>query len=254
MNVTKILNRIGYQGPLDINLQVLQNLQHAFLYSVPFENLDIHAHVKISLDPDRFYEKIVINHRGGLCYENNALFYDLLSAIGFDVSFMAARMMIHGGISPGYSHMALRVVLDQDYLVDVGNGQSVRDPMPISGDVISRSEGIRYKVGRYANNEFALYYRTEESEWAPRFVFSTDVRRLDEFAVMNHYHQTSPESIFTKARLCTLPTENGRITLTDESLIITEDETVTTKDVESTVEMENILRDYFKIIVQISDY
>ena len=253
MDIEKILERIQYQGPRVVSLEVLGELMRAFLFSVPFENLDIHAHIKIILDPHRFYEKIVINHRGGFCYECNALFYELLRGLGFEVSIMAARMAIHETVSPGYSHMPLRVKLDQDYLVDVGNGQSVRDPMPIPGDVISRAEGIRYKVGRYNDNEFALYYRTENSDWAARFVFSTAPRGLDEFKVMCYYHQTSQESIFTKQRLCTLPTDNGRITLTDKNLLITEDGTETNKAVESKDELEGLLQKYFNINVQLSD-
>ncbi|MGK0298629.1 MAG: N-hydroxyarylamine O-acetyltransferase [Gammaproteobacteria bacterium] len=247
MNITKILNRIAYVGPLDVNLKVLSNLQHAYLYNVPFENLDIHANVKIILDADLFYEKIVINNRGGFCYESNALFYELLKEIGFDVSIMAARMMISDGISPGYSHMALLVKLEENYLVDVGNGQSVRDPMPIPGDVISQSEGIRYKVGVYGNNEFALFYKKEESEWTPRFVFSTAHRHLEEFKVMCHYHQTSSASVFTKQPLCTLATAKGRFTLTDETFTIDEDGEEIKEVIDSKEKMGAILLKYFNI-------
>jgi N-hydroxyarylamine O-acetyltransferase len=36
------------------------------------------------------------------------------------------------------------------------------------------------------------------------------------------YHQTSPESPFTKKRVCTLATSEGRITVTGMRLIVTE--------------------------------
>jgi N-hydroxyarylamine O-acetyltransferase len=38
---------------------------------------------------------------------------------------------------------------------------------------------------------------------------------------MCHYHQTSPESHFTRQRICSLPTPEGRITLSDNKLIET---------------------------------
>lgn len=254
MNITKILNRIGYVGPLHVNLKVLSNLQHAYLCTVPFENLDIHANVKIILDEDLFYKKIVENNRGGFCYESNSLFYELLKEIGFDVSIIAARMMISDGISPGYSHMALLVKLEEDYLVDVGNGQSVRDPMPITGDVISHSEGIRYKVGEYGHNEFALFHREDNTEWSPRFVFSTARRHLEEFKVMCHYHQTSSDSVFTKQRLCTLATAKGRLTLIDNTFTINDDGEINTESVDSVEQMQEILQNHFKIKMHISDY
>lgn len=39
---------------------------------------------------------------------------------------------------------------------------------------------------------------------------------------MNNYHQTSPDSPFTQKQLCTIANENGRITLTDRNLTVTE--------------------------------
>lgn len=254
MNVDEILNRIEYTGSREPSLDVLIALQHAYLYTVPFENLDIHARVKIKLDTQKFYEKIILNHRGGFCYESNALFSFLLDALGFDVSILAAKMTNSEISSPGYSHMALKVSLDQDYLVDVGNGQSVRDPMPIPGDVISQSEGIRYKVGQYSSHEYALFYRTEETDWLPRFVFSNDHRHLEEFSVMCHYHQTSPASIFTQQRLVTLAMPNGRITMTDDTLTITQDDKEETHAIETKAQMEDMLHKYFNISVQIPDY
>ncbi len=254
MNVENILERIEYTGPREPTLEVLTALQHAYLYTVPFENLDIHSQVKIKLDTQKFYEKIVKNNRGGFCYESNALFSYLLNALGFNVSILAAKMTVRNINSPGYSHMALKVKLDQDYLVDVGNGQSVRDPMPIPGDVISRAEGIRYKVGEYSDNEYALFYRTEETDWLPRFVFSTDARRLEEFAIMCHYHQTSPDSVFTKQRLVTLATPDGRLTLTDDCLTVTKNDNEITEPVESKVQMEELLQKHFKLTVQLPDY
>jgi N-hydroxyarylamine O-acetyltransferase len=212
LNVDEILNRIEYTGSREPSLDVLIALQHAYLYTVPFENLDIHARVKIKLDIPKFYEKIILNHRGGFCYESNALFSFLLDALGFDVSIIAAKMTNSVISSPGYSHMALKVSLDQDYLVDVGNGKSVRDPMPIPGDVISQSEGIRYKVGQ------------------------------------------SPASIFTQQRLVTLATPNGRITLTGDTLTISQDGKEEAQAIETKERMEEILNKYFKISVQLPDY
>jgi N-hydroxyarylamine O-acetyltransferase len=39
---------------------------------------------------------------------------------------------------------------------------------------------------------------------------------------MCHYHQTSPESSFTRQRVCSRALSNGRVTLSDMRLIVTE--------------------------------
>jgi len=253
MEIDKILNRINYSGPLDVNLQVLRDLKRAFLYSVPFENLDIHAKVKITLEPLRFYDKIVTNQRGGFCYECNSLFYHLLREIGFQVHILSARMTTRETPSPRYSHMALKVSLDQDYLVDVGNGQSLMEPMAIPGEAITTAEGIDYRVGRYDELEYALYVRPGNADWTPRFVFSIESRTLEQFEKMCEFHQTSPESIFMKQRLCTLPIPNGRLTLAGQEFTLLNNGSQMKITIGSTEELQEILQKYFNIGMQLSD-
>jgi arylamine N-acetyltransferase len=46
-------------------------------------------------------------------------------------------------------------------------------------------------------------------------------RELADFTDMCHFHQTSQESHFTRNRICSRATPDGRITLSDSRLIIT---------------------------------
>ena len=57
--------------------KVLKNLQKAHLLNVPFENLDVHNSIPIILDIENIYQKVVLQNRGGFCYELNGLFYEL---------------------------------------------------------------------------------------------------------------------------------------------------------------------------------
>jgi N-hydroxyarylamine O-acetyltransferase len=57
--------------------------------------------------------------------------------------------------------------------------------------------------------------------WQEQYRFTLQPRRWDEFAGMCRYHQTSPESPFTRRRVCTLATPDGRVTLSDNRLIVT---------------------------------
>ena len=90
MDVQKYLQRIGFEGEVDISLECLTNLQHAHQSSVPYENLDMFTNVRKTLDYQILYEKIVINERGGWCSELNGMFAWLLSRIGFKVQVGAA--------------------------------------------------------------------------------------------------------------------------------------------------------------------
>ena len=218
MNLDEVLNRLRYTGPREPTLHTLRSLQHAFLESVPFENLDIHIGRRISLDPSWIYEKIVLRRRGGFCYECNGLFADLLASLGYRVSRASARMALGGRVGPEFDHMVILVDLDREFLVDVGNGQSVRDPLSLVGGETSEAEGVEYSVGTH-DHCYALYYWDANSEWLPRFLFSTTPRQQSEFSEMCEFHQTSPESVFTKQRLATLATPEGRLMLLGNRLI-----------------------------------
>jgi N-hydroxyarylamine O-acetyltransferase len=60
-----------------------------------------------------------------------------------------------------------------------------------------------------------------EGKWKTEYAFTLQPRELSDFAGMCHYHQTSPESHFTRQRICSLATPEGRLTLSDNKLIET---------------------------------
>jgi N-hydroxyarylamine O-acetyltransferase len=72
MNLNFYLQRIKISQLEKPNSSFISRLQEQHLRTVTFENLDIHQGKKIVLDETRIYEKIVVNERGGFCYELNA--------------------------------------------------------------------------------------------------------------------------------------------------------------------------------------
>ncbi len=62
---------------------------------------------------------------------------------------------------------------------------------------------------------------------------------------MCKYHQTSPNSHFTSKRLISLPTENGRITISGNSLKIKEFESVKESEITSEAEFNELVQKLF---------
>ena len=62
----------------------------------------------------------------------------------------------------------------------------------------------------------------KDGSWETEYKFTLQPRKLQEFEEMCRYHQTSPESHFTRKALCTRATPDGRITLSDMKLITTQ--------------------------------
>ena len=65
MDVQAYLQRIDYQGSLTPDIELLRSLHCAHLFTVPFENLDIHLGREIVCDEGRILRKIVNEKRGG---------------------------------------------------------------------------------------------------------------------------------------------------------------------------------------------
>ena len=175
MNIETYLNRIGYSLPLRADRATLEGLIKAQLSTIPFENLDQQMGVSVSTTLSHAYDKIVLRHRGGWCFELNGLFHWLLSEIGFDVSVLAG----HVGVDrpePGSDsdHMLLMVNCDGPLLVDVGFGGGPNAPIALQPVTVSQPpysisiyqhDGGFYKYSEIANgNEGAYWFTLDKVE------------------------------------------------------------------------------------------
>ncbi|MEM1340306.1 MAG: arylamine N-acetyltransferase [Bacteroidota bacterium] len=221
MDVQKYLTRISFQGPIIVDKNTLYSLQKTHLLNVPFENLDIHYNRKISLSLHDIYKKIVVQKRGGFCYELNGLFHWLLAAIGFNAKLVSARVYTENDkYSPEYDHLAILVDLDgQGFLVDVGFGKFSFEPLPIQlNELIYDSYGVFV-----FDNYNATYIRVNEKiedKRIPQYIFSTKERTLTEFKERCAFHQQSKDSHFTQKKVVSIAKEDGRITLNNTQLKI----------------------------------
>ena len=219
-DLTAYLHRINYSGPTDPTAETLRALHRAHMFSVPFENLDISIGRKIVVDEAAILNKIINLRRGGFCYELNCAFAALLRALGFGVTFLSARVArANGGEGPEFDHLTLRVDLNEPWLADVGFGDSFVEPLHLELRTEQIDQAGKFRLVQ--NDErFRMEKAEAEGSWKPQYSFSVQPRKLDEFAGMCHYHQTSPDSSFTQKRVCSRATPEGRITLSELKMIL----------------------------------
>ena len=250
MNVPAYLDRINYRGPLNVDAETLRQLQVAHLRSVPFENLSIHAHEPIVLDDESLFEKIVERRRGGFCYELNGLFAALLRAIGFRVTMLSAEVANNDEIfSPPFDHMTLMVPLTDRWLVDVGFGDSFIEPLRID-ERGAQTQGERAYRIEPGGDYLVLQQRLSETpEWKSAYRFKLTPHQYADYLDRCRFHQTSPESHFTRNRICSILTPAGRISVSDTRFIVTENGVRTDSPVQSKAEYEQLLREHFGIVM-----
>jgi N-hydroxyarylamine O-acetyltransferase len=250
MNIDAYLKRINYSGSREPAAETLRALQVAHLLAVPFENLSIHAGEPIMLNEDSLFSKIVENRRGGFCYEANGLFAGLLRALGFKVEMLAAGVAKkNGGFGPDFDHMTLMVTLAERWLVDVGFGDSFIEPLLLD----ARDEQVQgtraFRIDE-DNSHLILQRRDHDGDWEPQYRFTLQPHTFGDYEQMCHFHQTSPESHFTKAPLCSLATPDGRVTLSGLRLITTAAQQCNEQPLEKRDDFDRLLRDQFGIVMK----
>lgn len=251
INIDAYLKRINYTGSLEPTAETLRALQVAHLLAVPFENLSIHAGEPIVLEENALFSKIVERRRGGFCYEANGLFAALLRALGFEVAMLAAGVAKkEGGFGPIFDHMTLMVTLDERWLADAGFGDSFLEPLLLDarGEQVQGTRAFRIVDD---NDHLILMLRNEGADWEPQYRFNLQPYTFADYEDMCRFHQTSPDSHFTKGRICSRATEDGRVSLSEMRLITTAGpqrlrEERTLNDAE---EYDRILREQFGIVM-----
>ena len=217
MDCTAYLRRLDVTGSVTPDLAALHRLMAAHLRRIPFENLDLHLDAPIRLDVERFYRKVVLNRRGGGCYELNGLFAELLRSIGFKVRLVGAQVLRASSQGDVLDHLALAVELDGSlYLVDVGFGDSFRAPMLI------RDAETQCFYGRCAqlkgqNGYYHLELRDGE-RFDKGYRFDLEPRRLEFFEAARRRNHEMPESWFVRNRVAIRQTEDGAYTLVNDEL------------------------------------
>lgn len=217
------LSRLGLDRPKRCDALALRTLQARHLQRVPFENLDIHLGVPISLDLEALADKVLRRRRGGFCYELNGLFAELLVSLGYRVTLLAARVWGGQEFGPPLDHLALCVGCVDDattWLVDVGFGAHSLYPLRLEPHLDQADPGGIFRIEPAGERDLDVL-----RDGVVQYRLEAHPRVLSEFEAMCWYQQTSPRSHFVQMTVCTIQTERGRITLSDDRLIRTEGET-----------------------------
>jgi N-hydroxyarylamine O-acetyltransferase len=192
------LERIGLSGAGD---PTPHDLHRAHATSIPFENLDPHRGIPVSLEQEDLERKLVHGRRGGYCFEHNLLLASALEHIGLEVEPMLAR--VRAGAPPGSirprTHLVLRVTDGEGAVwhADVGFGRgTLLDPIPFGpdGGAVHEQSGWSYRVVE-ESGELVLQTR-EGGVWFDLYAFARQpVPRVD-IETSNWWTSTHPRSPF----------------------------------------------------------
>jgi N-hydroxyarylamine O-acetyltransferase len=245
--VAAYLRRIGVARPAVADAAALRALHRAHQVAVPFENLSIHLPEPISLDEADLVDKIVRRRRGGFCYELNGAFALLLEALGARVARLAARVYGDGRLGPPFDHLALAVRLPDGtgpWLADVGFGSHSVYPLRLDSRAGQDDPAGRFLLTDADDDDVDVL-----RDGQPQYRIERRERSLADFAPTCWWQQTSPASHFTRATICSRLTDDGRLSVSDRTLIRTSGETRTEQNLDRDDDLLAAYRDHFGIVL-----
>lgn len=193
------LQRLGYDAPPPPTLQTLQDLQLRHVCTFAFESLSTLLHLPVPIDLPSVEQKVLLDGRGGYCYELHQMFLTLLQELGFDARGITGRVVM-GGPADAHTartHRLSLVTLDgARYITDVGFGGMVPStPLLLDSEAVQPTAHEPYRLTFDGQGSYTLWAQVAE-EWRGLYVFDLQVQADIDYTIGNWYVSTHPESPF----------------------------------------------------------
>src|SRR5699024_2795696 len=229
------------------HLETLNYYIERYVLNVPFENINVQNGQPIALDNASMIDKIVNQHRGGYCYEQNRLFCEYLTSKGYNGYMDSATIYKGSGWAMEGSHIALIVILNQKkYLVDVGYPDITKAAIPIAND----DQPVSYCKGESKGNNVSehTFEMKKEVDYKlqTQYQFKDEPRELADFEPGIAFNQNNESSIFVQKLLISKAMPYGRVTMSNDHISITHHGQKEKKNITSE-NYKYFLNRYFKI-------
>ncbi len=179
------------------DLSFIETIIKHHIDEFPFTSIPVLLKNKLSLELPDIIKKIVIDRRGGYCFEHNKLMYEALKSLGFLVTPLLARVIMNRDAMPPKTHRVTLLGFEGSrYLVDVGNSYlSPSLPVNLNGEEVTTEHGRTYKVIETEHNTFQLQIIKDKEIFT---IHQFDLQRCYEvdFELSHFYSHQHPKATF----------------------------------------------------------
>ncbi|MBF6030325.1 arylamine N-acetyltransferase [Pseudomonas sp. P115] len=193
------LQRLGYDTPPPPTLQTLQDLQLRHVCTFAFESLSTLLHLPVPIDLPSVEQKVLLDGRGGYCYELNQMFLALLLSLGFEARGITGRVVMGG---PADAHTArthrlsLVTLNGERYITDVGFGGMVpSSPLLLDTEAVQATAHEPYRLTLDGQGSYTMWAQVAQ-QWRGLYVFDLQVQADIDYTIGNWYVSTHPDSPF----------------------------------------------------------
>ena len=223
--IPQIEQRLGLQLSQLSGLEGANALCQAMVTSIPFENLDVLSGISINDETSHLYQKLILSHRGGVCFELNNFLFELLTHCGYRAYRVAARMFVEGELRDVANHIAVVIELDgRKYIADVGDARAMSQIIPMDGSLGFEHLGITHQIKPIGQDCYQLWLHDincEKDAESPRYQFIDEPYQRIDFKEAIAFIEFDERSIFTKQWVVSLLQGDTRIALSDEHIVTT---------------------------------
>ena len=192
------LQRLGYAAPPPPTLQTLRDLQLRHVCTFAFESLSTLLRLPVPIDLPSVEQKVLLDGRGGYCYELNQLFLELLQELGFDARGITGRVVMGGppDAHTARTHRLSLVTVDGvRYICDVGFGGMVpSSPLLLDSEAIQATAHEPFRL-TVKHGSYTLWAEVG-GEWRGLYVFDLQVQADIDYEIGNWYVSTHAGSPF----------------------------------------------------------
>jgi len=246
MNTESILKNLRCHAVEELNIEIKSYLEN---YSFSTVDILLSKREVLSLEIEDLYKKIIINKRGGYCFEHNKLFHAALISEGFKVSKQLARVIYGKDIDAPKTHrMNIVEVEGEEYLADVGFGAHTPNALiPLSGKEIKCPNGSTYRVYENGHGLFSLEVLRSEGFFA-FYTFDMGEYFESDFNLSSYFSNTHPKSKHAHNLVMSINRDSTTLAILNGSLLrFLNGEKSREDDITSSENLKNILYNDFRL-------
>ena len=225
----RYLDALGLE-PAEPGHAFLTRIIRRHVATLAFSSIGPRLRDDLPLDAESLLDRILVRGRGGYCFEQNGLLFEVLQELGFDARIQLARVIHNQDVHPGLTHRVTVVEMaGRSYVADVGFGPlGPAYPVPMPGSA-STDDDVRFRVHEARPGEFHLQSIVDGDRYS---LYRFDLVRYgqSDCELGHFYSHRHPEATFVNNLVASLILDDEVRSLRNhEYWVIREDGTTTTR-------------------------
>ena len=243
---------LGLTIPKSLDLAFVKALQTAHISRYSFNSLAVVMGEDISLDLEDISQKIVQNGLGGYCFEHNKLTFELLRAVGYDVTLIMARVLNNKEIDVPRTHrLTLLSHQGNKYIVDTGfGGNCPIEPLLLQPDLLQKAGSDAYRIMAKDNEEYDLQI-LKQGDYYTMYRFDLAVYTDADCLIGNFYSSKYPTAGFVNNLMVGLKNADLTVFLMNHELIERRQGESQQRVLSSPEALHKVLTDVFKFNIEL---